>query len=546
MNPISLVRGLLLAGLLAASPSLWAQVAPPPAGTGVSPGRDTLRTVEILPGAHKLEIRKPDDSTQLQILVGNVRLRQGHTLFYCDSCVINNRVNLFEAFGHVHINDSDTTDIYSDYLKYLTDKKIAYLSGNVKLTDGKGILTTPELEYDVNTRIGIYTQGGKVVNRKSVLTSQEGYYYADLKDVYFKKNVRLKDPAYQLTADSLLYNTATQISRFIADTYIEDSSHRTIRTRDGFYDMKRGKAEFGQNPVIQDGKTRITGNRIAIDDSTGISQAEGNAVVIDTSQGTTIIAGQIFRNGKTDAVLALKKPLMIVRQDKDSIYISADTLFSARLTDLPSWADSLRADSAAGRSRGTLDPGDSSNRYFEAYRHVRIFSDSLQSTSDSLFYSFRDSTFRLFQRPVVWARGSQITGDTMYLYTRNRKPDRLRVYENSFLVNQLAPEVFNQIKSTRMDGYFVDGDIDSVRARGFAECIYYIQNEDSAYTGVNKSQSDIMDIYFRQQELFRVVLRSSVKGQVIPIRQVNPRDMRLKNFQWLEDRRPKTKFELYE
>jgi lipopolysaccharide assembly outer membrane protein LptD (OstA) len=77
-------------------------------------------------------------------------------------------------------------------LRYLTDRKIAYLDGNVKLTDGKGVLTTPTLEYDMNTKVGIYRNGGRVVNKETVLTSEEGYYYADLKDVYFKKNVKLK------------------------------------------------------------------------------------------------------------------------------------------------------------------------------------------------------------------------------------------------------------------------------------------------------------------------------------------------------------------
>ena len=120
------------------------------------------------------------------------------------------------------------------------------------------------------------------------------------------------------------------------------------------------------------------------------------------------------------------------------------------------------------------------------------------------------------------------------------------MFEKSFLVNMTDPGVFNQIKSSRMDGYFVDGNIDSVRARGYAECIYFIQDEDSAYTGINESKSDIMDIYFKKQELYKVVFRSSVTGTLWPIRQKDPATMKLENFKWLEDRRPKTKYELYE
>ncbi len=51
------------------------------------------------------------------------------------------------------------------------------------------------------------------------------------------------------------------------------------------------------------------------------------------------------------------------------------------------------------------------------------------------------------------------------------------------MVNEVEPNVYNQIESTRIDGWFTDGNIDSVRAMAYAECIYYIQDEDSAYTG---------------------------------------------------------------
>jgi hypothetical protein len=122
----------------------------------------------------------------------------------------------------------------------------------------------------------------------------------------------------------------------------------------------------------------------------------------------------------------------------------------------------------------------------------------------------------------------------------------MKVFNNSFLVNNVDPEIFNQVKSSRMDGYFKDGDLDSVRASGFAECIYYIQDEDSAYTGINESNSDILDVYFANQQLQKVVFRSAVTGTIWPIKQKDPKEMRLQNFRWLEARRPKTKFELFE
>lgn len=531
------VIGLLLASII--SP---AQVITP---TAAAPSEDSLLTVYILPGVRKLEFRKVD-TVQLTILAGNVKLKQGTSLFYCDSCVINNSTKTFEAWGKVHINDADTVNIYSNHLRYLIDKRLAFLDGAVRLTDGKGTLTTPDLEYDMTTNIGIYKHGGKVVNKKTVLTSKEGWYYGGLKDIYFKDNVVLKDPAYDITTDSLMYNTQNGLVRFIAQTFIKDTSGRTIETKDGFYNLQTGKAEFGQRPIIRDGKVTIIGDNIAFDDSTGTSQARGNVIIVDSAQGTTIIAGEVFRDNKRDRILATRKPLMILKQENDSIYITADTLFSARLSDLSASKDSVVKDTVKGTKVVTVNnTKDSTNRYFEGYRNVRIFSDSLQAVADSMFYSFKDSTFRLFQGPVIWAKESQITGDTVFVFTKNKKADKVKVFENSFLVNKMDNEIFNQIKSSRMDGYFNNGNIDSVRANGFAECIYYIQDEDSAYTGINESKSDIIDIYFSEQALRKVVLRSNVTGTIWPIRQKTPSEMRLPNFSWLEERRPKTKYELF-
>lgn len=501
-------------------------------------GKDTSQKVQIIT-AKRLYLQNPDAHTNVQTLAGSVQLRQGRTLFYCDSCVINSNTKLFEAFGNVHINDSDTTHIWSNYLRYLSDKKLAYLSGNVKLTDGHATLTTPDLDYDVANKIGTYQKGGTLVNKKSVLTSQEGVYYTDVRDIYFKKNVELKDPAYYLKSDSLLYNTESQVARFISDTYILDSSKREIKTKEGYYDVAHNRAEFTSRTTIRDKAMTATGDRIASDDSTHIIQIEGRGVLIDTAQGVNILANRIFANKKTSAYLATQKPLMIIKQEKDSIYVTADTLFSARLTDLYKSNDSLLKKSG-------LKEKDSANRYFEAYRHVRIFSDSMQAVSDSMFYSFKDSIFHLYQDPIVWSRKSQITGDTIYLYTKNKKADRIKAFENSFMVNEVQAGVYNQVKSTRMDGFFKGGVIDSVRAKGAAESIYFIQDKDSAFTSVNQTSSDIMDVFFTKGELNKVVLRSSVKGTLWPLSQKRPGEMRLKNFHWLENRRPKTKYEMFQ
>jgi len=503
---------------------------------------DTIRTVYIW-HTDTLREKKIDSVTSVQSLFGNVKLQNEKTLFYCDSVAMNQSNNIIEAFGHVHINDSDTTDIYAQYMKYFVDKKYIIFQKNVSLTDKKGVLTTEELTYDMNNRIGTYGNGGKVVDGPTVITSRDGTYYAETQDVFFKNNVVLKDPSYDLNADSLLYNTRSQIATFITLTHIRDSLGRTVMTSEGYYDLHNHKANLGKRPTIKDGSQSLIGDHVTFDDSTGISIATGNAVFRDTTQGIVLQSNLMVLNKKTNNMLATEQPLMILKQDKDSFYIRADTLFSGRIPDSllikkDSLGNILPPDTAAMKN-------DSSMRYLQAYHHVRIFSDSLQGVADSLYYSGLDSVFRMFTDPVIWAEGRQVSGDTIYLYTKNKKPERMYVFENGLAVARSGKNMFDQMKGNTLNGYFKDGNIDYMRAKGSAESIYFIRDDSLAYVGVNKvSRADIIDMIFVNKDLDRVVLRNDANGTMYPIRKVNLDDMRLRNFKWLEARRPKTKFEL--
>lgn len=504
---------------------------------------DSTSTVYIWHTDTLREVQK--DSVSIQSLFGHVKLQSEKTLFYCDSLSMNHKENFIEAFGNVHINDNDSTDIYSQYMKYFVDTKFIIFQKDVTLKDGRGTLSTQELTYDMNQHIGNYLNNGKVVNQQTTVTSREGTYYADTKDMYFKKDVVLKDPAYDLTADSLLYNNDQQLATFITTTFIKDSSGRTIRTKEGFYDLKNHRAQFGKRPTINDGSQTITADDIHFDDSVGISTATGNAVYRDTAQGFSVIANSLVADKKNNTLLATQKPLMILKGDKDSIYIRADTLFSGKIPD----SVLSRTDSVQGMAivKTARNPNDSSLRFLQGYHHVRIFSDSLQAVADSLYYSGMDSIFRLYTNPIAWASGYQVTGDTMFLYTKNKKPDRLYVFENGLVVGKAAANMYNQVKGNTINGYFKDGAIDYMRAKGSAESVYYIKDDSMALVSVNKvNKADIIDMIFLNKELNKVVLRNDVEGVMSPIRKVSPEDMKLRNFRWLEDLRPKTKMELFE
>jgi lipopolysaccharide export system protein LptA len=525
------------------------------------------------------------DSNQLVSYAGHVKVRQGKTLFYADSAIINPVANTLESFGNVHINDSDSVHIYAQYLRYMGIEKKALLTKKVRLTDKKSILTTENLTYDVNLKLGTYLYGGKVVNKKTTLTSKEGNYYGDTKDIYFYKDVLLVQPDGTIKTDSLQYNTTTEVSTFISPTVIKDKKGLTIKTREGFYDIKKKIANLYKRSIIEDSTFSITADEIAIDSLNGLSEFRGNAVYRskDKEQGFDMIANNIKTNNKRSTIMATQIPLLIIKQGADSIFITADTLFSGRVIDLLKiknippvrpvpvdtsikklvLKDTVKLAAAAkspikkGAPKNGIDsiklktastpPVDSTLKYFEAYKNVKIFSDSLQAVGDSLFFSGSDSVFRLFNNPIIWAQENQISGDTIYLFLKNKKPERLYVFENALSISKVDSSIyFNQVKGNSINALFDStGQVHFLTAKGSAENIYYAQDEQKGFVGVNKNSCDLIEINFTDGKPKRVKFINNLEGGLLPMRgKTNHDDLKLKSFNWQDKLRPKSKFDI--
>ncbi len=508
---------------------------------------DSIRIIRIVQGK-SLRMISLDSANVLETIAGNVIIKEGLTTFYCDSATINRKTNIVEAYGNIHINDNDSIHTYAQYLRYLGAERMAYLKKNVKLTDKKGTLYTDDLAYNLRTGIATYKGGGRIVNEKTVLTSRDGIYYADTKDVYFKNNVHLKDPDRDIWTDSLLYNIKTNIATFIAQTRIVGKDGTVINTKSGTYNLATGEALFSGRPTYSDSSMSAVADNMAYDKKTQVLQMEGRAKFVDSINKIIVLGGSIFADGKVKSFLASRKPVMIIHRDGDSTYVAADTLFSGlRKYDSLERKMAIQTDTLQKTVIVNTKDADSSVRYFLGFHNVRIFNDSLQAVSDSLHYSTADSTFKLFGDPVAWNANSQITGDTLYLYTQKQKPKRLYVFNNALIINKTKEGMYNQIGGRTLNGYFTDGNIDYVRVKGSpAESIFYPQDDDSAYVGMNRSSGDLIDVYFVKKELNKVKFVNNVDGVLYPIKDIPADKKELKGFKWLDNRRPKSWLELFE
>lgn len=482
---------------------------------------------------------KKIDSTNFVILVGNVKIRQGKTLLYGDSIVLNTTNNILEGYGHIHINDADSVHTYAEYMKYLGNTKKAYLRKKVKLTDGRGILTTDSLDYDVSIKLGQYNRGGKLVRNKTVLKSIEGFYYGITRDVIFRKKVELIDPESTILTDTLEYNTYSQLTNFISPTKIINGA-RIIKTSNGNYNLGTKKGFLYERSIIDDSTYTFTADEMAIDDSLGLGEFRGNALYKSKdSLSFDMIANHIKTNRTKGILLATELPTLLIKQKKDTLFISADTLYSAKISDLKRPIPQAR-DVIGKMSDSSLD------KYFEAFHHVKIYSDSLQAKCDSLFYGLADSTIRLITQPIVWSNNNQITGDTIYMFVNNKKPEQLNVFNNAFAINKVdTTNYFNQIKGNRLKVWFEDGSIDKMQTKGNSENMYFVLDDQKKFIGVNHSSAQIIEIQFENSEPAKVKFINQLQGKLNPLNKTLPEELIIRGFKWQEAQRPKSKFEIF-
>ena len=121
------------------------------------------------------------------------------------------------------------------------------------------------------------------------------------------------------------------------------------------------------------------------------------------------------------------------------------------------------------------------------------------------------------------------------------------VFQQGLIVNETKEGFFNQMSGKTINGYFIDGKIDYMRVKGTqAESVYYMQGNDSSYLGMNRATGDVIDLYFKKEELNKVIFVNQVAGEMYPMKKIPEDQKKLKTFQWLDNKRPKNKAELFE
>ncbi len=452
----------------------------------------------------------------LQQLLGNVSLKHEDVLMNCDSAYYYQDVNQVKAFGNIHIQQGDTLHLYGNYLFYDGETEFAFVEGDVELIDKETHLFTTAVTYDFVTDIAHYNNYGRIINGDNTLTSRIGIYYASENLYHFKDSVKIVNPDYIMTADTMDYNTESETALFTGPSeLVGDSLY--LYCEKGWYDTKYDITSIWENALIDNMQQIIKGDSLYYEDNTGFGESFGNISITDTTDNLIVKGHYAWYYKEPERFMVTDSAVFIQVSDEDSLFLHADTI--SALTSV-------------------VDTSGSGFRTMKAYYKCRVFSKDMQAKCDSLSYSFRDSVIRLYTDPILWSEENQLTSDSMAVFTKNRKADRLELYNMAFVTSQVDTMRYNQIKGRSLTGYFEDNELYRIVITGNGESIYYlIDNEE--LVGVNRAVCSNIEIFVEDGKITEIYEHQEPEGFIDPPSQIPGDNPRLEGFSWYDTLRPK-------
>ncbi len=470
------------------------------------------RKVEIL-HSDEMECDRIADRSRNK-LNGNVSLKHNDLYMTCDSAWYYDETNQVYAYSNIHIRQGDTIHIWGRYLSYNGDTGKAVMTDSVELADNETRLFTREINYDTNTQIATYDDGGRILSGENTLTSIIGIYYANRKMLHFRDSVKIVNPDYVMHADTMRYDTYNEVVWFAGPTEaVGDSIY--LFCENGWSDTRNDVSQLMKNAVLDNLQQRITGDTLWYDEKNGHGEGFGNVTIADSSDNIICGGNYAWYFKRPEKFLLSRTPWFTMFSDNDTITLRADTLRALPLTD-------------------TLG---ANHRLLKAYYGCTIFGSEMQGKCDSLSYSFLDSVIRLYDDPIVWSRENQLSADSIALFTKNRKADHMEMYNSAFVVSSVDTSRFDQISGKNLSGYFEENKLHRIKVTGNGEAIYYVV-DGKELVGVNRAKSASIEIIIVDGKIQEIYQNQSPDGTLNPPLKIPDSEMKLDGFRWLPHLRP--------
>ena len=499
--------------ILVFSPALMSQT--------TTSNKTAKKTIQIKYADEEIIVRDLQTGTNITHFKGNVRIEHNAITMLCDSAHFFADKNQVKAFSRVHIEQGDTLDLFGNYLFYDGKTGLAIVTGKVELIDKDTHLFTDSINYDTKNRIARYTKKGRITNARNKLTSTTGIYYVQKSLFHFKDSVKIVNPEYVVTADTMDYNSKSEIAIFTGPTYLKGDS-LNLYCEKGWYDTKNKITSIWINAMINNMKQIVHGDSLYYNDSIGYGEAFRNVTIEDTTNSMAVEGNYAWYYKQPENFLVTDKAVFIQISKGDSLFLHADTL----------------------RAVTIFNSFPKGYRLMKAYHGCRIFSKNLQAKCDSLSYSFRDSVIRLYTRPIIWNVENQLTSDSMAIFNKNRQTEKIELYNAAFITSQVDTIRFDQIKGRSLTGYFKNNELYKIDIKGNGESIYYLVDGEDI-TGVNQTKCANFEVFVNKGKITEINEFQSPEGQIDPPEKGKPNELRLKGFNWFESLRPKKRSDIF-
>ena len=469
-------------------------------------------------------------STDYQVLKGNVRFRRGNMYMFCDSAYFYAETSSLDAFGHVRMTQGDTLWVYSDVLHYYGDQGVAELRSNVRLENRSTTLLTDALDYEINSNVGYFFNGGTIVDNRNntELSSQFGRYELDTKQADFSRDVHLVNDRYEMFTNLLEYNTQNHIARITSETLIVSDSN-TINTSNGWYNTSADDATLYERALItaKDGKT-LQGDTVYYNRNRNYGEASGNVIITDPSNKVILDGDYGYHDDNAHYSYVTRRARAREFSQKDTIYLHADTLCTLI-------------------NHIVNDSVNDSVRVLRAFNQVRFYRSDVQGICDSLQLSEADTIINMYRHAVVWNLERQIFGDEINIHLNDSAADWATLPTGGFMAEHLGEIYYDQLSGKKMKAWFEEKELRRLDVDGNVQVIMFPQEEDSTYNKMVNAESSYLRLNLKpKQEVDRITMWPEVSGKVSPLYLTKKADMYLPQFKWYDALRPKTPDDIYD
>lgn len=530
--------------------------------------------------------RKVDQ--ERQVLRGDVRLRQDSCYMYCDSAYLYRSTNTVLAFSNVRMEQGDSLFLYCDSLKYAGDEMFGELFDNVLMIHRSGgqdtRLYTDYMTYDRELAEAHYPEQGVMIDSLVHIRSLEGWYYPNEKRslflidvqgrVYnendsvlrakgmpensFDPNDRSIKPDYWLYTDTLHYSFETRDARLFGPSRMLNDS-ATVNTRRGVFNSETKIARLYEHSTMTSKNRFATADSIHYDIKSGMGEAWGDFLAIDTLQCATVM-GDYAWYADNDSIMqqgfvtghALAKEY----QSGDTLYLHADTLRAfIQVKNVES--DTIR--NIAGEVTRIIPAHIDTLRFMQAYYNTRFYRSDMQGVCDSLVYCAKDSLAKFIGNPVMWNAQYQITGDTIFAIVTKGGIQRAMIHPNAFLVqshdqrlkydldtlsqsqiNALRADTihFDQVSGNDLVCYFDSSQVRQMDMSGNVRMIVFPEDSDGTFIGLNQLVGNYLSVWLKNQKMEKMKVWPQPVGSLTPMSMIKPDLLYLDKFRWMQYLQP--------